>query len=91
MMSRPRADVVQHVSGPKNPEIRRRVDWKRMGALFAPYWRQQIAVLICIVVVPPARACSRVHHGAHHRRRDSAPRICANSESTSGSFSVRRC
>ena len=35
---------------PDKPELRRRVDWKRMRALFAPYWSQQIAVLICIVV-----------------------------------------
>ncbi|MGB8909923.1 MAG: ABC transporter ATP-binding protein [Candidatus Cybelea sp.] len=31
--------------------MRRRVDWKRLGALFAPYWRQQTTVLACIVVV----------------------------------------
>jgi ATP-binding cassette subfamily B protein len=31
------------------PEIRRRIDWKRIGALFAPYWRQQVTILACIV------------------------------------------
>ncbi|MFZ0681523.1 MAG: ABC transporter ATP-binding protein [Candidatus Cybelea sp.] len=31
--------------------MKRRVNWKRMGALFAPYWRQQAMVLACIVVV----------------------------------------
>jgi len=36
---------------PEKPKVKRRVDWKRIGALFAPYWRQQSAVLACIVAV----------------------------------------
>ncbi len=36
---------------PEKPKVKRRVDWKRMGALFAPYWRQQATVLACIVAV----------------------------------------
>ncbi|HVR48013.1 MAG TPA: ABC transporter ATP-binding protein [Candidatus Binatia bacterium] len=36
---------------PDKPKVRRRVDWKRMAALFAPYWRQQATVLACIVAV----------------------------------------
>ena len=36
---------------PETPRVKRRVDWKRMGALFAPYRRQQVTVLACIVVV----------------------------------------
>jgi ATP-binding cassette subfamily B protein len=36
---------------PDKPKVLRRVNWKRMGALFAPYWRQQLTVLACIVVV----------------------------------------
>jgi ATP-binding cassette, subfamily B, bacterial len=36
---------------PEKPRVKRRVDWKRMGALFAPYWRAQATVLACIVVV----------------------------------------
>jgi ATP-binding cassette, subfamily B, bacterial len=36
---------------PEKPKVKRRVDWKRLGALFAPYWRQQTTVLVCIVVV----------------------------------------
>ncbi len=36
---------------PETPKVKRRVNWKRMGALFAPYWRQQALVLACIVVV----------------------------------------
>jgi ATP-binding cassette, subfamily B, bacterial len=36
---------------PEKPTVKRRVNWRRMGALFAPYWRQQTAVLVCIVVV----------------------------------------
>ncbi|MGA8535197.1 MAG: ABC transporter ATP-binding protein [Candidatus Tumulicola sp.] len=35
---------------PDKPKIRRRVDWKRMRAFFAPYWIQQATVLGCIVV-----------------------------------------
>ncbi len=36
---------------PDKPKVNRRVDWKRMGALFAPYWREQVTVLACIVAV----------------------------------------
>jgi ATP-binding cassette subfamily B protein len=36
---------------PDTPKVKRRINWKRMGALFAPYWRQQAMVLACIVVV----------------------------------------
>jgi ATP-binding cassette subfamily B protein len=36
---------------PETPRVKRRVNWKRMGALFAPYWRQQATVLACIVAV----------------------------------------
>jgi len=35
---------------PDKPEMRRRVDWKRMRRLFAPYWVQQALVLTCIVL-----------------------------------------
>src|SRR5579872_3850923 len=35
---------------PDKPQVRKRVDWRRMGALFAPYWRQQSLVLACIVI-----------------------------------------
>ena len=36
---------------PNKPRVKRRVDWRRLRALFAPYWRQQAMVLGCIVVV----------------------------------------
>ena len=36
---------------PEKPKVMQRVDWKRLGALFAPYWRQQAMVLVCIFVV----------------------------------------
>jgi ATP-binding cassette subfamily B protein len=36
---------------PEKPKVKRRINWKRMGALFAPYWRQQATVLACIVLV----------------------------------------
>ncbi len=35
---------------PDKPRMQRRVDWKRIGALFAPYWKQQSLVLGCIVI-----------------------------------------
>ena len=34
---------------PDKPQVRKRIDWRRIGALFAPYWRQQSVVLACIV------------------------------------------
>ena len=36
---------------PDKPKVKRRVNWRRLGALFAPYWRQQSLVLVCIVAV----------------------------------------
>ncbi len=35
---------------PNKPKVRRRIDWRRIGALFLPYWRPQTLVLACIVV-----------------------------------------
>jgi ATP-binding cassette subfamily B protein len=35
---------------PDKPTVRKNVDWKRIGSLFSPYWRQQVAVLVCILV-----------------------------------------
>jgi ATP-binding cassette subfamily B protein len=35
---------------PDKPKVRKRVDWRRIGALFAPYWKQQSTVLVCIVL-----------------------------------------
>ncbi|HUY40514.1 MAG TPA: ABC transporter ATP-binding protein [Candidatus Dormibacteraeota bacterium] len=35
---------------PDKPSVRRRIDWKRIGALFMPYWRPQTLVLACIVI-----------------------------------------
>ncbi|MFZ1017127.1 MAG: ABC transporter ATP-binding protein [Candidatus Cybelea sp.] len=35
---------------PEKPTVKRRINWKRLGALFAPYWRQQATVLACILV-----------------------------------------
>ncbi|HKE36077.1 MAG TPA: ABC transporter ATP-binding protein [Candidatus Baltobacteraceae bacterium] len=39
-----------NIYGPEKPQIGKRVDWKRIGALFAPYWRQQTVVLVCILL-----------------------------------------
>ncbi|HTU83344.1 MAG TPA: ABC transporter ATP-binding protein [Candidatus Acidoferrales bacterium] len=35
---------------PNRPKSKRKVDWRRIGALFAPYWRQQAVVLTCILI-----------------------------------------
>ncbi len=35
---------------PDKPQVHKRVDWSRIGALFAPYWKQQSIVLACIVL-----------------------------------------
>src|SRR5579863_7361769 len=37
-----------NIYGSDKPQVKR-IDWKRIGALFAPYWRQQSIVLICIL------------------------------------------
>ena len=35
---------------PEKPKIRRKIDWRRLGTLFAPYWRQEVLVLVCILI-----------------------------------------
>ncbi len=35
---------------PDKPTVKRAVNWKRLGALFLPYWRQEALVLLCIIV-----------------------------------------
>ncbi len=32
------------------PQMKRPIDWRRIGALFKPYWKQQAIVLFCIIV-----------------------------------------
>src|SRR5947209_10504649 len=34
----------------EKPKVRAKVDWRRIGAFFIPYWRQEATVLFCIVV-----------------------------------------
>ncbi|HEY9785153.1 MAG TPA: ABC transporter transmembrane domain-containing protein [Candidatus Obscuribacterales bacterium] len=36
---------------PQKPKVEKPVDWKRLGKLFAPYWRQEAQVLLCILVI----------------------------------------
>lgn len=36
---------------PKRPKIEKAVDWKRLGRLFLPYWKQEIVVIACITAV----------------------------------------
>jgi ATP-binding cassette subfamily B protein len=35
---------------PERPSVTRAVNWKRLGVLFVPYWRQESMVIACIVV-----------------------------------------
>lgn len=35
---------------PEKPRVKRPVEWKRIGRLFLPYWRQEAAVIVCIFV-----------------------------------------
>ena len=35
---------------PDKPKIERKVDWRRLGAFFMPYWKQESMVLLCILV-----------------------------------------
>jgi ATP-binding cassette subfamily B protein len=35
---------------PDKPKIERKVDWKRLGSFFLPYWKQEVLTLICIMV-----------------------------------------
>jgi ATP-binding cassette subfamily B protein len=36
---------------PKRPKIEKAIDWKRLGRLFLPYWKQELVVLACITGV----------------------------------------
>jgi ATP-binding cassette subfamily B protein len=36
---------------PERPQIRRKIDLRRIGRFFAPYWREEALILACIVVV----------------------------------------
>jgi ATP-binding cassette subfamily B protein len=36
---------------PDKPKVEKPVQWKRIGKLFLPYWKQELAVLSCIAVV----------------------------------------
>jgi ATP-binding cassette subfamily B protein len=35
---------------PDKPRVRRPVEWRRIGALFLPYWRKEAGVLACILL-----------------------------------------
>ncbi len=36
---------------PKKPKIQKPINWKRIGKLFLPYWKQGILVLICVLAI----------------------------------------
>ena len=35
---------------PDKPKIKRKAEWRRIGAFFIPYWRQEALVLVCILI-----------------------------------------
>jgi ATP-binding cassette subfamily B protein len=35
---------------PQRPELKRKVEWRRMGAFFLPYWKQEALILLCIAI-----------------------------------------
>ena len=35
---------------PDRPKVRRKVEWRRIFALFRPYWREQSLVFVCILI-----------------------------------------
>ena len=58
---------------PDKPQVQRRVEWRRIGALFAPYWRAQLFVLLCILVASvlglvPGFVTARIIDGAIRNR-----------------------
>lgn len=34
---------------PEKPQVRRKVQWRRLAGFFKPYWREQTLVMICVV------------------------------------------
>ena len=34
----------------EKPELNRRIDWRRIGALFLPYWKLQLGVFALILI-----------------------------------------
>ncbi len=36
---------------PKKPKLEKKIDWKRIGILFVPYWKQEALVLTCALFV----------------------------------------
>lgn len=36
---------------PEKPKVKKKVEWKRIGRLFLPYWRQEAFVMACILVI----------------------------------------
>ena len=35
---------------PERPQIRKPVNWPRVGSFFLPYWRAELMTLACIIV-----------------------------------------
>lgn len=36
---------------PERPDVQKPVDWKRIGKLFLPYWKEEVQVLVCVFFV----------------------------------------
>src|SRR5579885_2661332 len=40
-----------NVFDPNKPQVHKPVQWRRIAALFLPYWKQELKVLVCILAV----------------------------------------
>lgn len=36
---------------PKKPKIQKPINWRRIGELFLPYWKQAVLVLVCVLFI----------------------------------------
>lgn len=57
---------------PDKPKIHKPIEWMRIGALFRPYWKQEVQVMLCILLVsllgllPPILALFIIDKGIPH-------------------------
>src|SRR5471032_2683831 len=57
-----------HSSSPDKPKLKRKAEWRRIGALFLPYWKQEALVIACIIVgsllglLPPLFTLELIDH-----------------------------
>jgi ATP-binding cassette subfamily B protein len=57
-----------HSFSPDKPKLKRKAEWRRIGALFLPYWKQEALVIACIIVgsllglLPPLFTLELIDH-----------------------------